>query len=140
MFPLERMSCIHQSFGSLAAEIHGYNLEGQFDIEAVNKTVKLGNLDSQKEVLLYLSDKPRSGNLWRSVQGPALAGNSTKVTAMEKQKVQAVLDSFGGDVDVDAFLEKVAVLDDIEHGERQIAIGETVTHDVVRERIDRIAR
>jgi hypothetical protein len=124
----------------LAAEIHGYNLEGQFDIEAVNKTVKLGNLDSQKEVLLYLSDKPRSGNLWRSVQEPALAGNSTKVTAMEKQKVQAVLDSFGGDVDVDAFLEKVAVLDDIEHGERQIAIGETVTHDVVRERIDRIAR
>ena len=140
MFPPERTSCIHQSFGSLAAEIHGYNHEGQFDIEADNKTVKLGNLDSQKEVLLYLSDKPRSGNLWRSVQEPALAGNSTKVTAMEKQKVQAVLDSFGGDVDVDAFLEKVAVLDDIEHGERQIAIGETVTHDVVRERIDRIAR
>ena len=78
--------------------------------------------------------------LRRGVQGPALAGNSNKVRVMEKQKVQAVLDSFGGYVDIDAFLEKVAVLDDIEHGERQIAIGETVTHDVVRERIDRIAR
>ena len=59
---------------------------------------------------------------------------------MEKQKVQAVLDSFDGDVDVDAFLEKIALLDDIEYGERQIAGGETVTHDVVRERIDRICR
>ena len=54
---------------------------------------------------------------------------------MEKQKVQAVLDSFSGDVDVDAFLEKIAVLDDIERGERQIAAGETGPHDVVRERI-----
>jgi predicted transcriptional regulator len=59
---------------------------------------------------------------------------------MEKQKVQAVLDSFSGDVDVDAFLEKIAVLDDIERGERQIAAGETVPHDVVRERIERICR
>lgn len=59
---------------------------------------------------------------------------------MEKQKVQAVLDSFGGDVDVNAFLEKIAVLDDIERGERQIAAGEAVPHEVVRERIDRIGR
>lgn len=59
---------------------------------------------------------------------------------MEKQKVQAVLDSFGGDVDIDAFLERIAVLDDIERGERQIAAGETVPHEVVRERIDRIGR
>lgn len=59
---------------------------------------------------------------------------------MEKQKVQAVLDSFGGDVDVDAFLERIAVLDDIERGERQIAAGETLPHEVVRERIDRLGR
>jgi predicted transcriptional regulator len=59
---------------------------------------------------------------------------------VEKQKVQAVLDSFGGDVDIDAFLERIAVLDDIERGERQIAAGETVPHEVVRERIDRIGR
>lgn len=59
---------------------------------------------------------------------------------MEKQKVQAVLDSFGGDVDIDAFLERIAVLDDIERGERQITAGETVPHEVVRERIDRIGR
>lgn len=59
---------------------------------------------------------------------------------MEKQKVQAVLDSFGGDVDVDAFLERLAVLDDIERGERQIAADETVPHDMVRERIERICR
>lgn len=60
--------------------------------------------------------------------------------AMEKQKVQAVLDSFGGDVDVDAFLERLAVLDDIERGERQIAAGDVVPHDAVRERIDRICQ
>ena len=59
---------------------------------------------------------------------------------MEKQKVQAVLDSFGGDVDVDAFLEQLAVLDDIERGERQIASGDVVPHDAVRERIERICR
>lgn len=60
--------------------------------------------------------------------------------AMEKQKVQAVLDSFGGDVDVDAFLERLAVLDDIERGERQIAAGDVVQHDAVRERIERICQ
>ncbi len=59
---------------------------------------------------------------------------------MEKQKVQAVLDSFGGDVDVDAFLERLAVLDDIERGEQQIAAGDVVSHDVVRERIERLCR
>lgn len=59
---------------------------------------------------------------------------------MEKQEVQAVLDSFGGDVDVDVFLERLAVLDDIERGERQIAAGDIVAHDVVRERIERICR
>jgi predicted metal-dependent HD superfamily phosphohydrolase len=53
-----------------------------------------------------------------------------EMPTMEKQKVQAVLDSFGGDVDVDAFLEKIAVLDDIERGERQIVAG----------RIERICR
>jgi predicted metal-dependent HD superfamily phosphohydrolase len=59
---------------------------------------------------------------------------------MEKQKVQAVLDSFSGDVDVDAFLEKIAVLDDIERGEQQIVAGQTVPQDIVRERIERICR
>jgi diphthamide synthase (EF-2-diphthine--ammonia ligase) len=59
---------------------------------------------------------------------------------MEKQKVQAVLDSFGGDVDVDAFLERLAVLDDIERGEQQIVAGDVVSHDVVRERIERLCR
>jgi hypothetical protein len=63
-----------------------------------------------------------------------------EMPTMEKQKVQAVLDSFGGDVDVDAFLEKIAVLDDIERGERQIVAGQTVPHDIVRERIERICR
>jgi hypothetical protein len=59
---------------------------------------------------------------------------------VDKHKVQAVLDSFGGDVDVDALLERLAVLDDIERGERQLAAGEVVPHDVVRERIERICR
>ncbi len=63
-----------------------------------------------------------------------------EVLTMEKQKVQAVLDSFGGDVNVDVFLERLAVLDDIERGERQIAAGDVVQHDVVCERIERICR
>jgi len=58
---------------------------------------------------------------------------------MDKEKVQVVLDSFGTEVDVDAFLERVAVLDDIERGERQIAAGETLSHDEVRERLSKVA-
>ena len=50
---------------------------------------------------------------------------------MEKAKVQAVLDSFGSDIDVDAFLEKLTVLEDIERSERQIAAGDTVPHESV---------
>ena len=59
---------------------------------------------------------------------------------MEKQKVQAVLDLFDRDVDVDAFLERLAVLDDIERGEEQIRSGETVSHDAVREKIERLCQ
>ena len=58
---------------------------------------------------------------------------------MEKAKVQAVLDSFGSDIDVDAFLEKLTVLEDIEHSERQIAVGDTVPHESVLKRLERWA-
>jgi hypothetical protein len=58
---------------------------------------------------------------------------------MEKAKVQAVLDSFGSDIDVDAFLEKLTVLDDIERSERQIAVGDTVPHESVLKRLERWA-
>jgi hypothetical protein len=67
-------------------------------------------------------------------------GERLEMGTMEKQKVQAVLDSFSSDVDVDAFLEKIAVLDDIERGEQQIVAGQTVPQDIVRERIERICR
>ena len=58
---------------------------------------------------------------------------------MEKAKVQAVLDSFGGTIDVDVFLEKLTVLDDIEQSERQIAEGDTVPHESMLKRFERWA-
>ena len=58
---------------------------------------------------------------------------------MEKAKVQAVLDSFGGDIDVDLFLEKLTVLDDIERSERHIAEGDTVPHESMLKRFERWA-
>ena len=58
---------------------------------------------------------------------------------MEKAKVQAVLDSFGSDIDVDAFLEKLTVLEDIERSERQIADGDTVPHESMLTRLERWA-
>lgn len=65
---------------------------------------------------------------------------TVRVADMEKQKVQAVLDSFDGDVDVDAFLERLAVPNDIERGEEQIRSGETVPHEVVRKKIERLCQ
>jgi hypothetical protein len=58
---------------------------------------------------------------------------------MEKATVQALLDSFDGDIDVDAFLGKLTVLDDIERSERQITAGDTVPHESVLKSLERWA-
>ena len=56
---------------------------------------------------------------------------------MRKQRVQEILDALPEDVDLDAFLEKAIVLEKIEIGERQIANGETVTHDEAKRRLQK---
>jgi predicted transcriptional regulator len=56
---------------------------------------------------------------------------------MRKQRVQEILDAFPEDVDLDAFLEKAIVLEKIEIGERQIANGETVTHEEAKKRLQK---
>ena len=56
---------------------------------------------------------------------------------MEKLKVQVVLDAFPGDVNVDAFLEQVCLLDAIERGERDIAEGRMLEQDTARDRLKR---
>ena len=54
---------------------------------------------------------------------------------MEKLKVQVVLDAFPGNVNVDAFLEQVCLLDAIERGERDIAEGRMLEQDAARDRL-----
>jgi hypothetical protein len=54
---------------------------------------------------------------------------------MQKLKVQQILDAFPEDVDLDAFLEKAILLEKIEIGERQIANGETFTHEEAKQRL-----
>lgn len=56
---------------------------------------------------------------------------------MQKQRVQKLLDSFPDDVNVDAFLEKVYLLEKIEAGERQIQAGDTVPHDEAKRRLQK---
>lgn len=56
---------------------------------------------------------------------------------MRKQQVQQLLDSFPDDVNVDAFLEKVYLLEKIEVGERQIEAGNVVPHDEAKQRLQK---
>ena len=56
---------------------------------------------------------------------------------MEKLQVQVVLDAFPGDVNVDAFLEQICLLDAIERGERDIAEGRMLEQDAARDRLKR---
>jgi predicted transcriptional regulator len=56
---------------------------------------------------------------------------------MQKQRVQQLLDSFPDDVNVDAFLERVYLLEKIEAGERQIEAGDTVSHEEAKQRLQK---
>jgi hypothetical protein len=57
---------------------------------------------------------------------------------MQKQRVQQLLDAFSEDVDLDAFLEKIDLLEKIETGERQIAAGETTNHEDAKQRLQKL--
>lgn len=56
---------------------------------------------------------------------------------MQKQRVQQLLDAFPDEVNVDAFLEKIYLLEKIEIGERQIDAGEVVPHDEAKQRLQK---
>ncbi|MEM8865016.1 MAG: hypothetical protein AAGF31_05665 [Planctomycetota bacterium] len=56
---------------------------------------------------------------------------------MRKEKVQAALDAFDEEVDIDAFLEKVYLLRKIELGEQDIEAGRVVPHKDAKQRLDR---
>lgn len=55
---------------------------------------------------------------------------------MQKSKLLEVLNSFSGDVDVDALIEKLYLLRKIEIAERQLAAGEGVSHEEAKRRLE----
>ncbi len=55
---------------------------------------------------------------------------------MQKQKVQQVVAQMPEDVDIDALVEKLYLLEKIEEGERQIAAGQGIPHEEVEQRLD----
>jgi predicted transcriptional regulator len=54
---------------------------------------------------------------------------------MQKEKIKQVIDAFPEEVDMDALMEKLFLLDKIEQGEKQIAEGKSVSHAEVKERL-----
>lgn len=55
--------------------------------------------------------------------------------AMEKSKVQQVLDSQPDDVDVDAFMERLYVLQKIAEAERQLSSNQGIPHEEATQRL-----
>ncbi|MAT68448.1 MAG: hypothetical protein CMJ58_02890 [Planctomycetaceae bacterium] len=60
-----------------------------------------------------------------------------KAYIVQKQTIKSLLDSFPEDVDLDAFLEQVILLEKLEIGERQIAAGNVVNHEQAKKRLAR---
>jgi len=54
---------------------------------------------------------------------------------MQKEKIKQVIDAFPEDIDMDALMEKLFLLDKIEHGEKQLAEGKGISHEEVKERL-----
>jgi hypothetical protein len=54
---------------------------------------------------------------------------------MQKAKIKQVIDDFPEDVDMDALMEKLFLLDKIEQGEKQLAEGKGIPHDEVKQRL-----
>ena len=54
---------------------------------------------------------------------------------MQKEKVRQVLDRFPEEVDVDALMEKLLLLEKIETAERELANGEGIPDEEVETRL-----
>ena len=54
---------------------------------------------------------------------------------MEKLKVQQVLDSEPENLDIDAFMERLYLLQKIETAEAELAAGKGIPHEEVKQRL-----
>jgi predicted transcriptional regulator len=54
---------------------------------------------------------------------------------MHKDKIKHVIDAFPEEVDMDALIEKLFLLDKIEEGEKQLAEGKGISHEEVKEQL-----
>ncbi len=56
---------------------------------------------------------------------------------MQREKVRQVLDDLPEDVDVDALIERLYLLEKIELGEGQLAGGEGIPHEEAKKRLEK---
>ena len=54
---------------------------------------------------------------------------------MEKARIQQVLDTLPEEVDVDALLEKLYLLDKLEIAEKELAEGKAISHEDAKKRL-----
>ena len=54
---------------------------------------------------------------------------------MQKEKVRQILDGFPEEIDVDALMEKLYLLEKIETSERELANGEGIPDEEIEERL-----
>ena len=54
---------------------------------------------------------------------------------MHKEKTQQVIDTIPADVDVDALVEKLYLLNKLELAEKQLADGEGISHEDAKNRL-----
>ena len=55
---------------------------------------------------------------------------------MQKQAIQQVLDELPEEVDVDALLDRIILLEKIEAAEERLKAGEGVSHDDAKRRLE----
>ena len=56
---------------------------------------------------------------------------------MQKERIQQVVSDFPDEVDVDALMEKLYLLQKIDVAEKEIAAGKGIPHDVAKKRLKR---
>lgn len=56
---------------------------------------------------------------------------------MQRDQAQNVLDEQPQDFDLDAFVDRLYLLQELEESERQIAAGQVVPHDEVKRRLSK---
>jgi hypothetical protein len=56
---------------------------------------------------------------------------------MQKQAIQQVLDELPDDVDIDLLLDRIILLEKIEQAEKRLAVGEGVSHEQAKQRLER---